>query len=288
MTAKLPEGYLIGAMSRAEASVLDAWAASEGWNPGVNDIDVAWGFDPEAFIALRRGTEFVGGGSIISYGGKAGFMGLFIVRQDHRRKGLGTILWHERLRLLRQRLAPDAPIGMDGVLEMAPFYEKGGFTFLYRDARYQGIAAGVRDPSAVPLSEVDFARIDAFDRRHVAAPRTDFLRAWLAQPGGRGVALVDRGQLTGYGFLRPCRTGYKVGPAFAATAECGARLLQSLLSLVPGEQVQLDVPEPNHAAVRIAEDLGWQRVFACARMVNGRNSALPIESIFGVTSFEFG
>jgi len=215
-------------------------------------------------------------------------MGLFMVRADHRRQGLGAVLWHERLRRLRLCLEPNAPIGMDGVLDMVPFYEKGGFELLYRDLRYQGVAAGHRDAAAVPLEDVDFARIEAYDRLHVEASRTDFLRAWLAQPGGAGVALIDEDKLTGYGFLRPCRQGYKAGPAFADNAVCGERLLHSLLSLVTGEQVQLDVPEPNEAAVRLVEDMGWTKSFACARMVSGRRPGLPVERIFGVTSFEFG
>ena len=288
MEHRLPEGYAIDAMTREEASLLDDWAASEGWNPGVNDIEVAWGVDPQAFIALRRGNELIGGGSIISYRGAAGFMGLFIVRADHRGQGLGAVLWHERLRRLRLRLEPNAPIGMDGVLDMVPFYERGGFEFLYRDLRYQGMAASRRDAAAVPLEDVDFARIDAYDRLHVEAPRTDFLLAWLAQGGGAGVALIDNGKFRGYGFLRPCRQGYKVGPAFADNATCGERLLHSLLSLVTGEQVQLDVPEPNEAAVRLVESMGWTRSFACARMVNGRKPDLPVKRIFVVTSFEFG
>jgi hypothetical protein len=59
---------------------------------------------------------------------------------DVRRHGLGRVLWHERLRRLRARLNPDAPIGMDGVFEMVPFYEAGGFRLLYRDLRFGGVA----------------------------------------------------------------------------------------------------------------------------------------------------
>ena len=232
MKHRLPKGYAIHAMNREEASLLDDWAAGEGRNPGVNDIDVAWGVDPQAFIALR--------------------------------------------------------LGMDGVLDMMPFYERGGFEFLYRDLRYQGMAASRRDAAAVRLEDVDFARIDAYDRLHVEAPRTDFLLAWLAQGGGAGVALIDDGKFRGYGFLRPCRQGYKVGPAFADDATCGERLLHSLLSLVAGEQAQLDVPEPNETAVCLVGSMGWTRSFACARMVNGRKPDLPVKRIFVVTSFEFG
>jgi hypothetical protein len=38
----LPAGYRIDRMTRAEADILDAWAAAEGWNPGLHDIDIAW------------------------------------------------------------------------------------------------------------------------------------------------------------------------------------------------------------------------------------------------------
>ena len=288
MDQHLPSGFAIDAMSEKEASMLGEWAAQEGWNPGLNDIGVAWSFDRAAFIALRRGNELVGGGCTISYCGAAGFMGLFIVQAEYRRQGLGAILWHERLRRLRTRLRPDAPIGMDGVFEMVPFYTRGGFALLHRDLRYEGVAAGELDPTAVPLDNIEFSEIDNYDRLHVETRRTEFLRLWLRQPGGSGLALIDNGQLTGYGFIRPCRIGYKVGPAFADDGACGRRLIHSLLSLVAGAKVQVDIPEPNEAALRIVEELGWNQSFGCARMVNGPKLAVPVQRIFGVTSFEFG
>jgi GNAT superfamily N-acetyltransferase len=288
MKQELPRGFTIDVMTEKEASLLGEWAAAEGWNPGLNDIAVAWSVDRPAFIAQRLEDEFIGGGCTISYRGTAGFMGLFIVQRKYRRQGLGALLWHERLKRLRARLRPDAPIGMDGVFEMVPFYERGGFTLMHRDLRYEGVAVGERDPGAASLETIEFLNIDSYDRMHVEAPRTEFLQAWLAQPGGQGLGLVDNRQLTGYGFIRPCRLGYKVGPAFADNAICGKRLIRSLLSLVAGEKVQIDIPEPNEAALRIVENLGWKRSFGCARMVNGPKPALPVQRIFGVTSFEFG
>ncbi|HVB80532.1 MAG TPA: GNAT family N-acetyltransferase [Candidatus Binataceae bacterium] len=288
MNQHLPSGFVIDAMTEKEARILDEWAAKEGWNPGLNDIAVAWTFDPAAFIALRRGNELIGGGCTISYHGAAGFMGLFIVQTEYRRQGLGTILWHERLKRLKARVRPDAPIGMDGVFEMVPFYTRGGFALMHRDLRYEGVAAGEPDPAAAPLDSIEFLKIDNYDCLHVETRRTEFLRSWLTQPGGRGLALIDNEQLTGYGFIRPCRTGYKVGPAFADDAACGKRLIHSLLSLVAGERVLMDIPEPNEAALRIVEGLGWNQSFGCARMVNGPKPALPVQRIFGVTSFEFG
>jgi hypothetical protein len=86
----LPPGYRIDRMTRAEADILDGWAAAEGWNPGLHDIEIAWDYDPDAFIALRKDGTLAGGGAIINYEGAAGFMGLFIMRADLRRQGLGT------------------------------------------------------------------------------------------------------------------------------------------------------------------------------------------------------
>jgi GNAT superfamily N-acetyltransferase len=284
----LPDGYRIGQMTRAEAPVLDGWAAQEGWNPGISDIDVAWDFDPGAFIAIRRNGELAGGGVIIAYGDDAGFMGLFIMRADLRRQGLGRVLWHERLRRLRARLRPGAPIGMDGVFDMTPFYEAGGFTFLHRDLRYQGIASGTLDAACVPLDQFSWPALEAYDIQVSGMRRPGFMRRWLFQSGGRGFVHRRDGRIAGFGFLRPCRVGYKIGPLYADEPPIARRLLDSLLSTVPGESVSLDVPEPNAAALRIMSDVGWAQSFGCVRMVNGIPTDVQVGRMYGVTSFEFG
>lgn len=284
----LPPGYRIDRMTRAEADILDGWAAAEGWNPGLSDIDIAWSYDPEAFIALRKDDTLAGGGAIISYEGAAGFMGLFIMRADLRRQGLGRILWHERLKRLRARLRPGAPIGMDGVFEMAPFYEAGGFKYLYRDLRFEGTAQGALDPAAIPLRQIPWPDLVAYDAQVSGLRREGFMRAWLGQEGGHGFALHEAGAMAGYGFLRPCRVGFKLGPLYASDPAIARRLLFSLLFAARDSQVQIDVPEPNLAAMALMNELGWPSPFGCARMVYGTAPAVPVEQVFGVTSFEFG
>lgn len=284
----LPEGYEIGAMTRSEVAVLESWAAAEQWNPGLHDMEVAWGFDAAAFIALRKDGELVGGGAIMSYDGKAGFMGLFIMRPDQRGRGLGTLLWHERLRRLRERLEPGASIGMDGVFDMVPFYATGGFQSLYRDVRYEGKVSTEPHPDAVPLSRLEFDQVDAYDQPIFGTRRSDFLRAWLSQPDGRGAAVLRRGEIRGYGFLRRCRVGFKLGPVFADDPETADVILQELFASAGGQQVQLDVPEPNAAAVELARHYGLEPGFGCARMVCGPPLPVPVERVYGVTSFEFG
>ena len=52
--------------------------------------------------------------------------------------------------------------------------------------------------------------------------------------------------------------------------------------------VFLDVPEPNVAACRLAETYGLAAVFETARMYRGSAPELPLDRIFGITSFELG
>jgi GNAT superfamily N-acetyltransferase len=275
-------------MRREEADVLAGWAATEGWNPGNADIGIAWDTDPDAFIALRQGTELVGGGTIIRYGNCYGFMGLFILRPEVRGKGLGGELWRYRLKRLQDRLEPRACIGMDGVFAMVPFYQRGGFVLAHNDFRYQGIAHGSPDPKAVRLEPAAFGIVEEFDRAHVPAERASFLRRWLFQPGGHAVGLFEGERLTGYAVARPARNGFKLGPVFANDAGIAERLISTLMASVEGQQVQLDVPEPNGAGTRLAERFGLRQVFGCARMYRGAAPNLPLDRIFGVTSFEFG
>lgn len=284
----LPSGLEITPMGEDDLARLHTWAAEEGWNPGLSDIRIAWTIDPEAFVALRRRGEMIGGGSIFSYEGKYGFMGLFIMRPDVRKQGLGSLLWTWRRDRLLARLDGGASIGMDGVFEMAPFYERGGFKPAHRDVRYQGVANGVDDPGVAVGDQSHFEDLERYDRPFFPAKRSRFLRLWMQEPGVITASLTEEGRVVGDGVARPCRVGYKIGPLFADRVDVAKRIAGALMAHIRGEQVQMDVPEANAAAVTLAADLGLAPVFGCLRMYLGEPQALSIERTFAITSMEFG
>jgi hypothetical protein len=276
-------------MSRAELDTLVEWAADEGWNPGRNDAQIFWDTDPQGFVAAEQGGELIGGGSTVSYGGHFGFMGLFIIRPDLRRQRLGEQLWFHRRDLLISRLQAPALIGMDGVFNMQGFYARGGFVFCNRDLRFAGVgAAAPQEKPLVDLGAVSFAEISRYDAAHFPAPREQFLQAWITQPGSRALGAVQDGVLRGYGVIRPCRQGFKIGPLFAADAEIADVLFRGLGDIAPGEPIFLDVPENNPQAVALAHRHRLREVFGCARMYYGPPPVLPYGEIFGVTTFELG
>lgn len=275
-------------MTPAEVTTLRDWAVTEGWNPGLADVAVAHAIDPEAFLAIRLDESLAGGGCTMAYGKDYGFMGLYIMRADLRRQGLGAPLWHERLQRLRARLNPEAPIGMAGVLAMKSFYARGGFTWLYDDIRFAGPANGTPLRNARAATAADFHAIERIDRECFPAQRSAFLKSWLTAPGVRVAVCEEYGKVLGFGALRPAEEGFKFGPLFAENADAARALLSHLMSEIPGAPVQLDIPEANSGGLTLAQEFGLSEVFRCARMVFGKPPNISVERIFGLTSLEFG
>ena len=283
-------------MTRAELDVIVEWAANEGWNPGLHDADIFWATDPDAFIAAELKGEMIGGGSIVNYGGVCGFMGFFLIHPQFRGRGFGAQLWLARRERLIKRLQAPARIEMDGVFNMQSFYAKGGFQFLHRDFRFQATASAQSNVPAsnstlcdvVDLSTLAFDEINQYDQTIFMAPRPQFLRRWISQPACHALGATHNGKLVGYAIARPSRTGYRIGPLFANDPAIARMLFQSLLTRLPHQQVQIDVPECNTAGVEMVKSSGFQEVFGCARMAFGPPLPRPLQNIFGVTTFELG
>ncbi|MEA3638876.1 MAG: GNAT family N-acetyltransferase [Lamprobacter sp.] len=301
-------------MTHAEVNELVHWAEHEGWNPGLHDAELFWTTDPDAFIAAELDGELIGGGAMTSYAGEFGFMGFFIVRPECRGRGLGDQLWHARRDRLLARLQPGASIGLDGVFNMQDYYARGGFVFSHRHIRFRGesghllgdsignehqsgpfvpkaAGAGQADSHSsvlMPLTELPFDSLVAYDRRCFPAPRPGFLKGWITQQHALALGLLRDGALSGYGVVRRCIQGYKIGPLFADDAAAAQTLFTPLTAYAGAEPVFIDAPENNPAALALVQRQGMVEVFGCARMYLGSVPNIAHQQVFGVTSFELG
>lgn len=277
--------------TRAELDTAIEWAAAEGWNPGLHDADAYWATDPDGFVCAEEDGEVIATGSIVSYAGAFGFMGFFIVRPDRRGHGIGRDFWRWRKETLRARLLPGAAIGMDGVFAMQPFYARGGFVFSHRNLRMAGTgrAAPANTLHGLPnLTALPYEALAAYDRVHFGFSRDAFLRRWIAPAGGRALGVWNGQRVEGYGVVRPCRSGFKIGPLFADSAILAERLFIALADCAAGQPVFLDTPENNPTALDLAARHGLTESFGCARMYQGPAPILPWANIYSVSSFELG
>jgi ribosomal protein S18 acetylase RimI-like enzyme len=248
-------------------------ATAEGWNPGLHDAQAFYETDPNGFfIGLLDGNP-VGCISAVSYEGKFAFIGLYIVAPQHRSKGYGIQLWQHAVRRLQGH-----NIGLDGVIERQPQYRKSGFSLAYRNIRFEGKAkpSADRDPALTDIGKISFEQLTRYDAPFFPAQRDAFLRAWLRMPNAHGLAYLKNGEILGYGVIRECRSGYKIGPLFANHPDIAESLLTGLSSSANvNAPVYLDVPELNANALALADRYGMRKVFETARFYT--NEAQSIE-----------
>jgi ribosomal protein S18 acetylase RimI-like enzyme len=275
--------YVVRRMKREEMDVAIRWAAAEGWNPGLSDADCFYTADPNGFFIGTLDDEPAATLSAVAYDDGFGFLGFYIVRPELRGRGHGLEIWRAGMAYLGSR-----NIGLDGVLAQQDNYRKSGFQLTYYNARYEGVGGGQVPPGVVALAEVPFAELVAFDRMMFGAARAAFLERWVAQPHAVGRAVRRAGDLAGYGVIRRCGRGFKIGPLFAADERDAERLFQALAAEAPDQPIFLDIPEVNRAAQALVKRHRMTPVFQTARMYSKQAPALPLAQIFGVTSFELG
>jgi GNAT superfamily N-acetyltransferase len=286
---KPTEQLQFNVLNLAGVKTLVDWAEKEGWNPGPHDAEAFYNTDPNGFYGYFLGDELIGGGSLVSYNGHFGFMGFFIIQPKYRGSGLGKELWYLRRDTLLVRLQPGAAIGMDGVVAMQPFYQKGGFEIAFKDERYERLGQAFEtDPHISSITPEDYPLIREMDTECFGFDRWNFMQHWLAMPNLKAFKMVVNNRLLGFALLRKAAVGYKICPLFAEDFCVAEELYKACLNAAVDQPVYIDIPMCNPAAIELTRKYNAHYVFECARMYYGTPPQIAVEKIFGLTSFELG
>ena len=288
----MPE-YVIRALTADEVQTAVDWAGQEGWNPGLHDAVCFRSSDPEGFKGGFLDGQMIASASAVNYDDNYSFLGFYIVRPKYRGSGYGLQVAEAVKAHCEHR-----NMGMDGVVEQQDNYRKFGFTLAYDNYRFSGTAGEILNSlgrsshdQIAPLGTLTDA-LRTYDRSLFPAPREIFLKAWLDAPNHVSRVFEENGQIRGYGTLRRCLSGYKVGPLFADTTEIAKALLVSLLSTLPADQMDsevfIDMPNPNAQAMALAQQLGLTKVFETGRMYSSHAPEIDLNRIYGITTFELG
>lgn len=277
--------YKISIMSQDELSTAIDWARHEGWNPGLHDADAFYQTDPTGFLAGKYNDQIIATISAVKYGSDFGFIGLYIVKEAFRGQGFGFSLWQAAIASLSGR-----NIGLDGVLAQQDNYKKSGFRLAHRNIRFAGKSTKSTLPTrAITTEHIAFQDITAYDSRFFPAERSTFLKHWIAPENSQTLVIVENSKILGYGSIRACDRGFKIGPLNAETSDIAVELFLALTAKTPDQSdIFLDVPEPNQAAIALAQNFGMTPVFVTARMYTKSTPNLPLDKTFGITSFELG
>lgn len=262
------------------------WAAAEGWNPGLHDAPCFYSADSDGFFVGFLDEEPVACISAVAYNRDYGFVGFFIVKKEYRGRGFGKEMWETAMDYLHTQ-----NIGLDGVLEQQSNYINSGFSLAHRNIRWEGKAQKCEQKfrEIFKLSKVPLDEVIRYDSNLFHVSRAQFLSCWIRQPESFAfVAMLDA-NIGGYGVIRKCVNGYKIGPLFANNADLAEKLFLSLINAVePGVQVFLDTPDANELAITLVKRYGMHSVFETARMYTKGLPKIDISKVYGLTSFELG
>lgn len=272
-------------MKEQEVQIAIDWAQREGWNLGLNDALCFYQADPNGFFIGLLDNEPVAVGSAVVYSTDFAFCGLYIVKKEYRKRGYGLKLTEERLKYTGHRIT-----GIDGVLENVSKYERLGYVPCYKQIRYEwmGDSTITDTPFVTDVNTIPLKQLETFDRKCFQAPRSNFLKVWIRQPNSFALAYIEKQQVQGYGVIRKCSIGYKIGPLFAESPEIAKTLLEALRSKISKGPIFLDTPEANPHSQALAKTYKMSSKFEVIRMYRNGFPALPINNIYGVTSFEIG
>lgn len=278
--------YRIEEMTPSDLKIAVLWAKKEGWKPGLYDATCFYQVDPQGFFVGRLNGKVISVVSAVNYDDFYAFSGFFIVHPRYRGKRYGLMLAETVASHVSGR-----NVGCDGVIHMISRYERMGFQFAHRNARYElkNIPKLKEDVSNIQLLlEFPFEELSRYDRLHFPASRDEFLKCWISQPKSLALGYVKDQRLKGYGVIRICDEGYKIGPLFADTPEISNILLLKLVEHAQGATVYLDVPENNPHATDLLKPYAAKKVFETARMYTQAEPIVLEKEIYGITSYELG
>jgi GNAT superfamily N-acetyltransferase len=260
-------------------------AFKEGWNPGLYDGMAFYQADPEGFFLAEQEGGMAGGISAVKYGHRLAFIGGHFVLPPFRGRGIGRALWEHALAAAGSRV-----VGVNGLPDGKGFYEAYGFKAAYNIIRYGGrIFPESRFSGDVcSAQDVDLGQLTAFDAGFFGASRGTFLKAWLAAPGLESACLLKEGQLQGWGCMRRCRQGWRLGPVFAQHHALAEEILRHLALKTIGESVYIDITEANVQSIRLAFAMGMIPWGARLRLYKGDQPPQPLDKIYGFTTLDIG
>lgn len=273
--------------SFTEIKLMLAWAAAEGWNPGLLDAEAFQIIDPCGFFIEYLADEPIACLANVKYGAEFSFAGLYIVKPDYRGAGYGY-----RLVEFAHQQNTAANVGTDAVVEQQENYKKLGFKFAHRNFRYYFKNSSFKNfthPSLKSALELPLSLILNYDHHFFPCHRDAFLMTWLLAANAKSWIYYDQEQVKGYGVIRKCQQGYKIGPLFADSRLIATQIFKKLCAEAElGASIYLDIPEVNTEAQQLVCEYGMEYVFETARMYMTAVPEISMNRTFGITCFEVG
>lgn len=264
----------------------------EGWGHSRRDVERCWRWEPDGCFVAEADGRRVGHVFSIRYY-KMGWIGLLIVDQKERGKGIGRTLMENAISHL-QELGAET-IRLEAVERAVPLYRLLGFKEEFDSLRFRKkidqknkdpeMRAGVR-----PMQKSDVADIARFDSRRFGADRLRVLKR-LYEDNPRLCFISEmRGNLCGYIMARKTRETRWVGPWISEDSERAEDLFHVCVRALEDEtELRLGMPAPNRDGISLVEKIGFKLTGKSLRMVLCKHQvSAQTDGVYGIGGPEKG
>lgn len=274
----------ISLMTTDDLGFAAAQTAREGWASGSDDFAISLEHEPEGcFVAREEGRRI--GMVTTTRHGESGWIANLIVVPEARSRGVGRELMERGLAYLEA--AGVATVRLDGDPPGIPLYRSLGFVDEWESLRFRW--EGREAPASTAVQRITAADVDrllAFDAPRFGDERRKWLRLFLAT-GCRGFLVERHGEVAGYVMAVRTDIALRIGPCVAVDAEAARALVAAALE--SDEVATVGLPEANHEARALYEDLGFRQTASSLRMVRGPIAASgDLNQIFAIASGAVG
>jgi len=284
-------------LTKAHIKLVTESVENERWGYERRDIERCWQYQPKGCFIAEFDNKPIGHVFSISYG-KMGWIGLLIVKEEHRQKGVGALLMQTAMDYL-QKIGVET-IRLEAVEKAVPLYKRLGFNEEFDSLRFnkllkqREILALIGEKVTIQrMREKDLANLARFDSKYFGANRPRVLQSLYKDSPGTCFLAKEKQDLVGYIMSRKVSAIHRIGPWVCAkqNPRAACDLLVACINAIEEKETELRIgmPAPNADGTKLMEKLSFQLVGKSIRMVWGKHKHKgDIVGIFGIAGPEKG
>ena len=261
-------------------------ANTMNWNMTEDDFKFMMNLEPQGCFVQFNGNQRIGIATTISFE-KAGWFGNFILKEDARGKGAGTLLLKHAIDYLKSKDAET--IGLYAYPQLVNFYQRFGFE---PDSDFSVL----KGKAAIPATQETFRETEKRDIPEVieldgkcfGANRKKLLEQILLNEKNFCFVSTENNKIIGYVAAKVYGEMAEVGPLIchANHQEAAVLLLKRILNRLKGLDVFMYVPKKETLLLAMLREMGFEEDFRVVRMFLG--PAIAKNCIYAAESLERG
>jgi predicted GNAT family acetyltransferase len=243
-------------------------ANTMNWNMKQDDFKFMRLLEPEGCFVISDETKPIGIATSISYG-KAGWIGNFIVKKEHRKRGAGSLLIKHAIKYLQNKGVKT--VGLYAYPNLIDFYNNFGFKVDEDFAVLHAQNLSSFKHEILPeIKKRNIRAITKLDTECFGANRQKLLKA-IIDKKNFGYFISENDIIVGYIIAKITESTAEVGPLICKTEKTDAslRLLRAISDKLTNLNVYLYLPMKERELIDFLLKIGFKIEFHVSRMFLG-------------------